>query len=360
MNRMDQPQDENPSSNLELNSLGWSVPLGGILWENPHFGVFAVAPSGGVTFWNRGAELMTGYSPQEAAAASSIGELLNLLDFKGANIVGKSGPLERCLVTGKGSSLKAKMGTKDRTVLTVLMNVLPVTAPTGTRSAAVFFHDVSREEDMIQAQRTVNDALKKYVSDATYKEALYKAVSSRDIKPEALERTVLFMDMVGFTTFAEKHDPETVTRTLNELLSLCGEAVRDCGGDVDKFIGDSLMAVFVEPEAGVHAALEIRGSLSEFNALRKKKGEQPVEVRIGINSGLLIRGEIGTLQRKELTVIGDVVNTAARVQSKAGPGEIFVTKATYDLVGNKEDFAPMGKVALKGKKKPVPIYKLKA
>jgi class 3 adenylate cyclase len=357
---MNQPPEENLPSNPELNSPKWSDPLGGVLLENPHFGVFAVNREDRVTFWNRGAELLTGYSPQEAAEAPSIGNLLNLLDFKGTSIVGIDGPLVRCLVSGKGSSLRARMGTKDRAVLTVMMHVLPVTAPSGTPSVAVFFHDVSREEDMIQAQRTVNDSLKKYVSDATYKEALYKAVSSRDIRPEAIERTVLFMDMVGFTTFAEKHDPETVTRTLNDLLGLCGEAVRECGGDVDKFIGDALMAVFEEPKAGLRAALEIRAELLEYNALRKKRGEGPIEVRTGLNSGVLIRGEIGTRQRKELTVMGDVVNTAARVQSKAGPGQILVTKATYDLVANKEDFASVGKVALKGKKKPVPIYRLKA
>src|SRR5579862_2210725 len=104
---MNEPPEENILSNLELNSLRWSVPLGGILLENPHFGVFAVNPDDQVTFWNRGAELLTGYSPQEAAEANSIGKLLNLLDFKGVNIVGKEGPLERCRTSGKGSSLRA-------------------------------------------------------------------------------------------------------------------------------------------------------------------------------------------------------------------------------------------------------------
>src|SRR5579872_1281453 len=146
MDQMDPaPNAPPPPPDIELNSLRWSVPLGGILRTNPHFGVFAVAPNGRVTFWNRGAELLTGYSPQEVAEAPSIGTLLNLLDFKGMNIVGRNGPLERCLVTGTGSSSKAKMGTKDRTVLTVLLHVLPVTAPSGARSAAIFFHDISRE-----------------------------------------------------------------------------------------------------------------------------------------------------------------------------------------------------------------------
>ena len=356
---MDQPVDEKNLVSPELNFLQWSVPLGGLLWETSHFGVFAVAPNGRVTFWNRGAEVLTGYSANEIAQAVPIGQLLHLQDFKGTSLVGRDGLVERCLITGTASTQKVRIGTKGRSVLTVLMSVLPVTSPSGQKSAAVFFHDVSREEDMIQAQRTVNENLKKYVSEATYKEALYKSVSSQAVKPEAIERTVLFLDMVGFTTYAEKHDPETVTRTLNDLLGICGEAVRDCSGDVDKFIGDSLMAVFEEPDAALRAALEIRTALTEFNGLRKKRGEEPVEIRIGLNTGLLIRGEIGTRYRKELTVIGDVVNTAARVQSKAGPGEICITQATYDLVGNKDYFSRVGRVALKGKKQKIALYRMK-
>jgi adenylate cyclase len=143
-------------------------------------------------------------------------------------------------------------------------------------------------------------------------------------------------------------------------LGVCGEVVKDCGGDVDKFIGDSIMAVFEEPDAALRAALEIRTALGEFNELRKKRGEEPIAIRIGLNTGMLIRGEIGTRYRKELTVMGDVVNTAARVQSKADPGDIYITQSTYDLVGNKDYFEPVGKVALKGKKQKVPLYCLKA
>ncbi len=355
---MDESAPPKPPAPAGLNALAWSVPLGGLLWGMPHFGVFAVTSNGRVTFWNKGAELLTGYSAQEAAQAA-IGELLPLHDFKGTSLIGRDGLLERCLVTGTPSTQKVRMGIKDRRVLTVLMSVLPVTSPSSQQSVAVFFQDVSREEDMIQAQRSVNDNLKKYVSDATYQEALYKSVSSRAVKPETIERTVLFLDMVGFTTFAERHDPETVIRTLNDLLGICGEAVRDCSGDVDKFIGDSVMAVFEEPDAALRAALEIRAALVDFNILRQRKGEEPIRVRIGLNTGSLIRGEIGTLYRKELTVMGDVVNTAARVQSKAGPDEIYMTQATYDQIGNKEYFAPVGRVALKGKAKKVPLYRLK-
>lgn len=355
---MEQPTPPKPPAPASLNALAWSVPLGGLLWGMPHLGVFAVTSNGRVTFWNKGAEDLTGYNAQEAGAAA-IGEILPLHDFKGVSLVGRDGLLERCLVTGTPSTQKVKMGIKSRQVLTVLMSVLPVTSPSGQKAVAVFFQDVSREEDMIQAQRTVNDNLKKYVSDATYKEALFKSVSSRAVKPEAIERTVLFLDMVGFTTFAEKHDPETVIRTLNELLGLCGEAVRECSGDVDKFIGDSIMAVFEEPDAALRAALEIRKALVDLNGQREKKGEEPIAIRIGLNTGLLIRGEIGTHFRKELTVVRDVVNTAARVQSQAGAGEIFITQSTYDLVGHKEYFSSVGKVTLKGKKKRIRLYRLK-
>jgi PAS domain S-box-containing protein len=348
---------QNPPLNLE--SLEWVFPLQEILQEIPYYGIYICDVTGKVLFWNRGAEMLTGFTPEEVIGRSSTGELLQLIDSKGKALTGNNDLVQNSLEQGVESRQKIQLIHKTGHPLSVQMHFLPVKDRQGEiTSGIVFFHDISKEEDTILTQKILNSSLKQYVSNATYREALIKSVSNKKTEPEVIDRTILFMDMVGFTAYAEKTTPGQVIRTLNDLLSLAGEAVRECRGDIDKFIGDCLVAVFSDPDNAVQAALQIRNGLFELNDRREAKGKKPIEVRIGINTGRLIRGEIGTLHRKELTVIGDVVNTAARVQTKAQPGEILITQATYDLIKSKRDCFPVGRVALKGKKQPVTMYRI--
>ncbi|HEY5037965.1 MAG TPA: adenylate/guanylate cyclase domain-containing protein [bacterium] len=344
---------------FDLDSLDWEIPMKEVLQDIPYYGIFISDLSGKILFWNRGVEMLTGYTHREILGRSPVGKLLKLSDMKGKPLYGKNDPLGKCVASGMKARQKVQVTTKSKNPFVAIFHFLPIKDRHGNSAACMaFFHDVSQEADMILTQKKVNTSLKQYVSKAAYREAITKAVSNRAVKPEILNRTVLFMDMAGFTAFAEKTTPEGVIQTLNELLSLCGEAVRECHGDIDKFIGDSLMAVFSDPNNAVRAALQIRVGLFKLNDLREKKGKKPIEVRMGMNTGRLIRGEIGSFHRKELTVIGDVVNTASRVQTKAEPGEILITQATYDLIKTKRDCFPAGKVSLKGKKQLVTIYRI--
>jgi PAS domain S-box-containing protein len=356
MNREIAPPKQTP---LSLDSLEWVIPLEEILQEIPYYGIYICDLSGKAIFWNQGAEMLTGYKPPEILGRSSISELLQFTDTKGKALHGKSDLMHKCLKQGVKHQQKIQLKTKPGHPLSALIHFLPIKDRHGEiPSGIVFFHDISKDEDTILTQKIVNSSLKQYVSNATYREALIKAVSNKKTEPEVIDRTILFMDMVGFTSYAEKTTPTQVIRTLNDLLSLAGEAVRECKGDIDKFIGDSLVAVFKDPNKAVQAALQIRLGLFELNDHREKKGKMPIEVRMGINTGRLIRGEIGSLHRKELTVIGDVVNTASRVQTKANRGEILITQATYELLENQRDCFPVGKVALKGKRQLVTMYRI--
>ncbi len=335
----------------------WAIPLEEVLQDISFYGIYICDPQGKILFWNRGAESLTGFSPQESVGRS--GGWLQFADSMGAELIGKNDPFLKCMESGKERRQKIQIKTKAGHRLLALVHFHPIKNRQGkVQAGMVVFHDISKDEDTIWTQKIVNNSLKQYVSNATYREALFKAVSNKQTEPEVIERTILFMDMVGFTAYAEQTTPSRVIRTLNDLLSLAGEAVRECKGDIDKFIGDSLVAVFGNPDKAVQAALQIRNGLFDLNDHREKKGKKPIQVRIGINTGPLIRGEIGSLHRKELTVIGDVVNTAARVQTEAEPGEILITQAAYDLMKNKRDCFPVGRVALKGKKKLVTIYRI--
>jgi adenylate cyclase len=178
--------------------------------------------------------------------------------------------------------------------------------------------------------------------------------------------SVLFADIVGFTTMSEKMSPAAVALLLSDYLSRMTDVIFKYEGTLDKYIGDALMAVFGAPldmpdhaERSIRAALEMRERLEEFNAERK---EGPViRIRIGINSGKAVAGEIGSINKKEYTVLGDTVNTASRLESSvAKAGGIVIGENTYAAVKSSFQCHSLGKASLKGKEKEVAVYEVLA
>lgn len=113
---------------------------------------------------------------------------------------------------------------------------------------------------------------------------------------------------------------------LNEVFGTCDAITRKFHGDIDKFVGDALVAVF---DDAVDAALDIQRTMTGLNRERRQRGEADVLLRVGLNSGTVIQGEIGTSERKDLTVIGDVVNTASRIEGFCAPGAVRMSEATF-------------------------------
>lgn len=195
----------------------------------------------------------------------------------------------------------------------------------------------------------------KFVSSATL-EAIQKNLSSVEPGGTRKEVTVFFSDVRGFTSWSEKRDPEEVIEMLNSCLRLQADIVKDCGGDVDKFVGDELVAVFEgeKKEANaVEAAIRIQHELADMI------GNQPdIAVGVGINSGSVVMGAVGSRDRMDYTVIGNHVNIGARLCSSAAAGQILIARSVYERLERRIEVKELEPVRVKGIEQPVPIYEV--
>ena len=183
-------------------------------------------------------------------------------------------------------------------------------------------------------------------------------------EPEVRDVTVLFADIVGFTSLSEKLTPTAIGLILNDYLSRMTDAIFLYEGTLDKYIGDAIMAVFGAPldmpdhaVRAVKTAIEMRDRLAEFNA--ERKNGPLLQIRIGINSGKAVAGEIGSVNKREYTVLGDTVNTASRLESSvAKPGLIVIGPNTFAAVEGQFNLRPMGEFTLKGKENRVIVHEV--
>ena len=183
--------------------------------------------------------------------------------------------------------------------------------------------------------------------------------------PELRDVSVLFADIVGFTTMSERMSPNEMALLLNDYLSRMTEVIFRYEGTLDKYIGDAIMAVFGAPldmedhaERAIRAALEMQERLAEWNAERSR-GQAALQIRIGINSGKAVAGEIGSVNKKEYTVLGDTVNIASRLESSvAKPGTVVVGDNTFRAAGHLFQCRALGSTSLKGKQREVLVYEV--
>jgi adenylate cyclase len=177
--------------------------------------------------------------------------------------------------------------------------------------------------------------------------------------------TVLFADLAGFTALSEGLDPEDVRAIQADLFREMSASVERYEGFVEKFVGDAVMAVFGaprahedDPERGLRAALLMRDRMDVLNRRWERRVGRPLALHIGLNTGPVVTGRIGATADAAYAVTGDTVNTAARLQSAAPPGEILIGDATYQLTHHTFAFAPREEIPLKGKSEPVGIHRL--
>ncbi len=144
---------------------------------------------------------------------------------------------------------------------------------------------------------------------------------------------VLFCDIVGFTSYVERNaDTESIIDTLNFILRRVSHSVTRNNGFIDKFMGDSIMAIFDDPADAVLAAVDMQSHAEDMNRLRSRAGQQILQLRIGIHWGEVVICNVGTVERLDWTAIGDVVNTAARIEKGCQPGSILISAATRDAI----------------------------
>lgn len=161
----------------------------------------------------------------------------------------------------------------------------------------------------------------------------------------------LFMDVKGFTSYSEEHSPQEVVQALNALFEPATDIIYDCGGDVDKYMGDCIFAAFHQKTRAVEAGQRI---LIMFRKLRAQG--TPFNVRLGINSGRAIRANVGGVDRREYTFIGDAVNLAQRLESNCTPGKMLISEELYELVGTSLNSFERRVITAKGKREPIVVY----
>ena len=178
--------------------------------------------------------------------------------------------------------------------------------------------------------------------------------------------TALFVDIVGSTALAEAMDPEDWREIVAGAHALVAEAVRRYDGTVAQFLGDGVLAFFGAPiaheddaERAIRAALAIDDSIRVYaGELQRRGAASEFQVRVGLNSGLVVVGKLGDRHHAEYLAVGDTVNLAARLQSAAAPGTILVSESTGRLAGSLFDFEDLGEMSFKGKSVPVQVYRV--
>jgi class 3 adenylate cyclase len=211
----------------------------------------------------------------------------------------------------------------------------------------------SRFDEMVRGLRE-RFQLERYVSRSTVGAARSRAESGgADAPVQRKRRTVFFSDVRGFTSFSESADPAHVVSVLNLLLGMQEEVITRAGGEVDKFVGDETMAVFERPAQAVAAALAIRARVARM------AGEiDGLKLGYGIHEGELVEGDIGSPRMMDHTVIGDTVNTAARLQAAAKGHQIIISEsvAANGEVAARFVLEAMDSLSVKGKSEPLRVF----
>ncbi len=219
-------------------------------------------------------------------------------------------------------------------------------------------------------KKYVRKAFGQYVS-ANILEELLKDPSKLKLGGERRELTVLFSDIRGFTTFCESRQPEEVVEVLNEYLDRMSEVIVKHNGTLDKYVGDAIVAFFGapspkeekdHPERACRAALEMMEELKKLQQKWKAEGKEPLGIGIGLNTGPMLVGNIGSHRKFDYTVIGDNVNLGARLEglTRKYDCNIIISEFTYQHIQKSFKTRSLGEVTVKGKNQPIAIYALES
>ena len=207
-----------------------------------------------------------------------------------------------------------------------------------------------------------NNILKMYVDETVLNFMNRQDFETALMANETVEATVAFIDICSFTKISENETPDMVVKLLNSYFDVMVKEIIAQGGYVDKFIGDAIMAVFRDEfhlDRAIEAMLAVRSTIEKLPSQAEHVSFFP-KVSIGVNSGEMVSGNIGsaTLRRLDYTVIGDVVNTAQRLQAAGKDGQIIISETSYEKIKDSFNCNKVGEVNLKNKAHPVTIYEV--
>lgn len=216
----------------------------------------------------------------------------------------------------------------------------------------------------LKQKEVIRESFGRYVAS----EVLDMILTNKEtwFKGRTINVTVMFADIRGFTAYSERTDPETLIAVLNEYFTMMTEVLQRHRGYIDKFIGDCIMVVFGSPVhyedhavQAAKAACEMQEKLITFNLNRP--ADSQIAIGIGINTGSVVAGNLGSFQKMEYAVIGDNVNIASRLCSAAAKGEVIISKSCYEHIkDNAFGTQALEPIQVKGKIEPLQIYKLSA
>lgn len=217
----------------------------------------------------------------------------------------------------------------------------------------------------ILSEARVNNITRNYVPQLVEEKAREAVRLGKDkLTNEQRPVAVLFCDIVGFTSYVESNaSSESIINTLNTILRRVSSSVKRFDGSIDKFMGDSVMAIFKDPADAVYAALDMQSHSADINGLRSRAGQDTLRLRIGIHWGEVVIGNVGTAERLDWTAIGDVVNTASRIEKNCNPGSILISQDMRDVIFPMQhpdiQFGEVFTIMVKGKRAALPVCHIK-
>ena len=222
--------------------------------------------------------------------------------------------------------------------------------------------------EKIEQERKIRSKMERYHSPAVIDEIVRGAATDYEDEIRTADVSILFADISGFTTISETKAPEEVAAYLSNFFSAAVDAIFAYGGTLDKFIGDAVMAFFGAPIAqedhadrAIMSGLMMMERIEEWNLQRESEGLPAVRIRVGINSGPAVVGNVGTEKRVDYTVLGSSVNIASRLESGvAKPGQLVISQNTLDRVIGSFEIESLGEFALKGLQQKMPVYTVKS
>ena len=229
--------------------------------------------------------------------------------------------------------------------------------------ASISFDNARAHEEL--SQRAIErKALERFLSSAIVERILANP-DQVHLGGENQTATILFSDIRGFTRLSGNMEPEKVVELLNEFFSEMTDLIFENGGTLDKYLGDGIMALFGAPIAkpddalrSAKTAIEMQVALARLNSAWESRGQQALQIGIGVNTGPVTAGNIGSSKRMDYTVIGDTVNLASRLCASAAGGQILISELTKRVLDGSFPARKLDPIFVKGKEKPVEIYEI--
>jgi adenylate cyclase len=229
--------------------------------------------------------------------------------------------------------------------------------------AAMSF-DSARSHEELARRLVERQALGRFLPPSVVEKILFNP-DEVQLGGENQTVTILFSDIRGFTRMSEHMEPHAVVELLNKYFSEMTDIISDSDGTLDKYLGDGIMAIYGAPVhrdddalRATKAAIEMQRSLAALNRDWATEGQQPLQIGVGINTGPVTAGNIGSPKRMDYTVIGDAVNLASRLCANAAGGQILLSESSYSEVNGKISARRLEPIRVKGKETPVELHEV--